>query len=189
MIAGTPRNRHHIELTPEEQEIVARIDLRYPLPWGVDGHAIYLANQQPILDLLRSLSTRDAIPKQRIAYFKDPAYKSGRTKGSRKEGFERNGTTGAEIYTHPNFLPYLKYFLFGADLPQGAIDEFEAQIGDPRWFSGSDILALTKKTREIVRKYRLQNHDDEFFRLAIDNGLSTYNAESVRKHAREAARR
>lgn len=94
-----------------------------------------------------------------------------------------------EAYTHPHFLPVLRFFLFGADLPPASIEAFEAQVGNPKWFSGSDILGLTKKTRAIVRDFNLRHHDDEFFKLAIDNGLNHSNAESVRKAAVEASRR
>ncbi len=105
--------------------------------------------------------------------------------------YARNGTNGAEAYTHPNFLKILRYFLYGAELPQGAIDEFEKQVGNPEWFSGSDIIGLTKKTREIVRRYNLRDweHSDHFHMLALDNGLSANHADSVRRAAIDAARR
>lgn len=182
-------NRHHILLTDEERDLVDKIDLRCPLPREADQRAIFLANEKPVIELLRLLDEREAIPRQRIAYWTDPDYKPGQTKGSRKQMFERNGNVGDEIYTHPHFVPYLRYFLYGADLPQGAIDEFEEQVGDVRGFSGSDILGLTKKTRELVRKYDLRSHADEFYQLTIDNGLSRYSAESVRNAAKEASRR
>lgn len=182
-------NRHHIALTDEETSLVSAIDLRTNLPFGVDGHAIYLANSRPILALLKSLNTRDAIPNHRLAYWTDPALRSGRSKGSHQDIFSRNGSDGAEAYTHPHFIPFLRYFLFGADLPQPAIDEFEKQVGNPSWFSGSDIIALTKKTREIVRKYALTGDSIEFQKLALDNGLNASHANSVRSAAKTAARR
>lgn len=184
-------SKHHIELTADEERLVQTIDLREDLPHDVDGHEVYKANREPILALLKSLTKRSAIPQHRVAYWTDPVHKPGRTKGSHRDVFARNGSEGAEAYTHPHFIPFLRYFLYGADLPSAVIAEFEQQVGNPAWFSGSDIISLTKKTREIVRKHGLKNWSDadEFYKLALDNGLSASNAESVRKAATEARRR
>jgi hypothetical protein len=188
---GGAVNRHHIELTAEEQALVEKIDLRLDIPHHEDDHAIYLSNQEPIMALLKLLTDRSAIPAHRLAYWTDPKYQSGRMKGSHRDIFARNGSRGRDAYTHPHFIPFLRYFLFGVDLPAAVIKEFEDKIGDPRWFGGSDILGLTKETRAIVRRHNLKNYrySDEFHKLAIDNGLNHYNAESVRKAAVEAARR
>ncbi|MBN9469979.1 MAG: hypothetical protein J0J10_14530 [Bosea sp.] len=184
-------NRHHIALLPAEEELLAQIDLRDSFPPGTDAHAIYQTNKAPIVALLRSLVDRDAIPKRRLALWTDPALQPGRARGSHRDLFAANDSRGPEAFTHPHFKTFLRYFLFGADLPQPAIDEFEKQIGNPEWFGGSDIIALAKRTREIVRKYGLRHysHADEFQRLALDNGLSNDHVASVRKAAMEAARR
>ncbi|MBY3199622.1 hypothetical protein [Rhizobium laguerreae] len=184
-------NRHHIVLTAAEQALVDKIDLRLDIASHEDGHAIYLANRELIPPLLKSLADRSAIPAQRVAYWTDPKFRTGRMKGAHRDIFARNGSKGIDAYTHPHFIPFLRYFLFGADLPAPVIAEFEQKIGDPRWFGGSDIIGLAKETRAIVRRYNLRHysHSDEFHKLAIDNGLSHDNAESVRKAAVEAARR
>lgn len=184
-------NRHHIVLTAEEQALVDKIDLRLDIPHHEDGHAIYLANRDFIPPLLKSLADRTAIPAQRIAYWTDPKFRSGRMKGAHRDIFARNGSRGKDAYTHPHFIPFLRYFLFGADLPALVIAEFEQKIGDPKWFGGSDIIGLAKETRAIVRRYNLKQYGyaDEFHKLAIDNGLSHHDAESVRKAAAEAVRR
>ena len=187
MTVGIPK--HHIELTAEERVILEKIDLRIELPNSVDGHQVYLANREPIMALLKSLSSRSAIPTCRLSYWNDPKFQPGRMKGSLKQLFARNRAQGEDAYTHPHFLPVLRYFLFGANLPTAAIEAFEDEIGEPQGFGGSDILNLTKRTRAIVRTFNLRHHDEEFFKLAIDNGLDHYNAESVRKAASEAARR
>lgn len=184
-------SRHHIELTADEKALADQIDFREELPHHVDGHTVYQANRALIIALLKLLVARNAIPQRRIALWTDPELKPGRIKGSYREVFARNGSKGEEAYTHPHFIPFLRYFLYGANLPQVVIDEFEDQIGNPEWFSGSDIISLTKKTRELVRKYNLRGHryPEEFQKLALDNGLSNYNALSVRSAALEAARR
>jgi hypothetical protein len=182
---------YRLELTEEEIALAAQIDLREDLAPGEDGHEIYKRNSEPVLALLRSLSDRDAIPKHRLAIWLDPALNPGHHKGSLRDLFAENGSANAEAHTHPSFRPYLRYFLYGADLPKAAIDEFEEQVGNPEWFSGSDIIALTKKVRQIVRKYDLRHYRcaREFQMLALDNGLSADHANSVRSAAKEAARR
>lgn len=183
--------KYHIELEDAERALLAQIDLRDVIRYPEDPHEIHLRNQEPLLELLRLLSARNAIPERRLDTWLDPDLKPGRTKGSYLDMFERNGNVGSEIYTHPHFLKRLRYFLFGADLPEDAITEFEEAVGNPEWFGGSDILDLTKKTRAIVRKYHLMDygHADEFMKLAIDLGLSNSHAQSVRTAAKEAARR
>ena len=66
---------------------------------------------------------RQAIPDLRIRYFTDPTLNIGLSK-SRKEVFESNGTSGADILSHPHFLRHLKYFIYGPDLPVAAIHAF-----------------------------------------------------------------
>tara|TARA_R110002020_G_scaffold10801_22_gene41091 strand:+ start:15904 stop:16461 length:558 start_codon:yes stop_codon:yes gene_type:complete len=184
-------SKYHLELTPEEKALADKIDFREEIPHHEDGHEIYKANREPIMALLKLLLARDAIPKNRLAYWTSPELKPGRMKGSHKDIFKRNGSEGEEAYTHPHFIPFLRYFLYGAKLPQRAIDEFEAQVGNPEWFSGSDIITLSKITRELVRKYGLRGYrdSDEFMKLALDLGLGAYNANSVRSAAVDAARR
>ena len=87
--------------------------------------------------------------------------------------FERNGCTGQEIYTHPHFIPYLRYFLFGADLPDAVIAKFEEKVGNPDWVTSGDIVPIGKCARDLARQYRLDQADtpEEFFRLCLDMGL------------------
>lgn len=190
MRRGEELSKYHLALTPEEKALADQIDFRDEIAHHEDGHEIYKANRVPIMALLNFLIVRDAIPKNRLAYWTSPELNPGRIKGSHKEIFKRNGSDGEEAYTHPNFIPLFRYFLYGAKLPQAAIDEFEAQVGSPEWFGGSDMIALTKKTLELVRKYGLRGSrdSDEFMKLALDLGLNSYNANSVRRAAIEAAR-
>lgn len=66
--------------------------------------------------LVNTLFERDAIPEVRIRYFVDPNFNTGRGKMSIKQIFEKNGTRGNEIYRHPHFVPYLRYFIEGPDI-------------------------------------------------------------------------
>jgi hypothetical protein len=172
--------KFHIELTAEESTLLSKIDLRDDFPPGIDAHQVYQSNRQPILTLLASLDGRDAIPAHRIRYFTDADYKPGRTKGSRLQLFEKDNE-GDEIYEHPNFKKHLRYFLFGPDLPDAAISEFETDAPNPQWVSGSDGIDLAKKAIAISRKHGLQKRRaaDEFFKLALDLGISFSQADQI----------
>lgn len=133
-----------------------------------------------ILLLLKSLTERKAIPEIRLRYWSDPDYHIGRIKASHQGLFERNGTTGEDIFTHAHFLPYLRYFIFGAQLPEHMIAEFQEVVGNPEWVSSGEITDITKGARRLVRKYGLHGEDEEFYRLALDAGLSQSFAKAVR---------
>jgi hypothetical protein len=174
-------NKFHIALTDNEKHLLERIDLKDSHPDHDAGRAAYLANREPIVALLTSLSGRNAIPKQRRDYWNDPSYQTGRVKSSHKGQFEKNGCSGSDIYTSPHFLSYLRYFLFGADLPEAAIAAFEEKVGDPRWVTSSDIVPLGKFARDLARKFGLSAGEaaEEFFRLCLDIGLGLNTAHSV----------
>lgn len=180
-------NKYHIELTMPERAILEKIDLRVSHSNHDEGHAGYNANKEPILALLSSLSERKGVPAQRLSYWNDPRYNYGRIKASRKGLFERNGCTGADIYTHPHFVPYLRYFLFGADLPDAVIIKFEEKVGNPQWVTSSDIVPIGKFARDFTRQHRLDVSDapDEFFKLCLDMGLSLSTAESVMRSVKQ----
>jgi hypothetical protein len=169
-----------IELTEEESALLADIELD-----ALRLDHVRLERQGPqVLRLLKSLVDRGAIPEARLRYWSDPEYQIGRVKASHKGLFERNGTQGQEIYTHPHFFEYLRYFLFGAQLPQQAIAEFEEIVGNPEWVTSGDVTKITKGTRRIVREHGLQGKDEEFYRLALDMGLS----QSFARTARDAVK-
>ena len=167
---------YQVDLTEDETEILNGIELDQT---ALD-HEQYKRQAPLILELLRSLAERNAIPEIRLKYWLDPEHQIGRLKASHKGLFERNGRQGDEIYTHPHFLKYLRFFLFGAQLPARAIAEFEEVVGNPEWVSSGDITDISKGTRAIVRKYGLQDEDEEFYWLALDVGLSQWFAKSVR---------
>lgn len=133
--------------------------------------------------LLQSLAERDAIPSQRLKYWDDPAYNTGGTKVSHKGVFERNGCHGEEIYTHPHFIPFLRYFLFGAELPDATKAAFEDKVGNPEWVTSSDIVPIGTFARNLTRNHGLNKRDapEEFFKLCLDVGLPLSTAESVRR--------
>jgi hypothetical protein len=179
-------NKHHIELTDDEKQLLAKIDLRVHQNHD-DAHAAYKTNREPILALLKSLRDRNIIPRERLSYWSDPAYNSGRVKASRKGLFERNGCEGADIYTHPNFLQFLRYFLFGATLPDPVIAAFEEKVGNPEWVTSGDIIPMGKFARELTRRHGLQpaQASEEFFKLCLDMGLGLSTAQSVMRAVKQ----
>lgn len=179
--------KYYIDLSEREVDLLQRIDLRVKHRDHAEGHTAYNANKEPILMLLHSLSERKAVPPQRLSYWNDPQYNFGRVKASRKELFERSGRTGAEIYMHPHFIPYLRYFLFGSELPDDVIVRFEEKVGNPEWVTSSDVIPIGKFARDLTRQHRLETSDvpEEFFKLCLDMGLSLDVAESVMRSVRQ----
>lgn len=175
--------KSHLELTDEEAKFLERIELNPMRVTASDAHEKYLANREPILALMRSLIARRALPAQRVRYWTDPEFKPGGVRGSREGVFERNGCSGEEIFTHPHFLKYLRYFLFGSELPEVVITAFEQRVGNPEWVSLSDGIPLGKFARGLARQYGLERETaaEEFFKLCLDMGINLSTALSIRK--------
>lgn len=178
--------KYHIGLTSAEQAILATIDLRASHQNHDEGHASFKANKEPILALLKSLSDRSAIPQERLNYWNDPEYKQGRMKASRKEVFERNGCHGADIYMHPHFIPYLRYFLFGAELPDAVITAFEEKVGNPQWVTSGDIVPIG---RVCTRSYASASSRHQPRARGILQALSRYGAGTQHGKKRHAVRK
>lgn len=179
--------KYHIPLTAEESALLAKIDLQRSHPNHDDGYEAYKTNKQPILALVKLLRERHAVPEVRLKYWEDPKYRTGRIKVSRKGLFERKGCVGAEIYTHPHFIPHLRYFLFGTELPDAVIQAFEQKVGNPEFVSSSDVVRIGQHARDLTREYHLNNYEasEEFFKLSLDMGLSLYIAQSVMRSVRQ----
>ena len=182
--------KYHIKLTSEEASLVENIDLRLSHDSHDEAHAAYLANKEPILALLRSLSERDGVPTERLKYWNDPGYCTARGKASHKGLFEKNGCMGEDIYTDPDFRPYLRYLLFGADLPDEVVAAFEDRLEQagisPDWFTSGDYAPTWKAARDVARKVIRQTRfskshvAEEFLKLCLDMGLGIRVARSVR---------
>lgn len=176
-------SKYHLALTEAERVLLEQMDLRLKHPSHAEGRASYLSNREPILALLKSLHDRSALPASRIRYWKDPACNTGRLKGSNESLFRRHGTYGADIYTDPHFVPFLRYFLFGADLPQNVIEAFEEHVGNPEWVTSGDVVPMGKFARNLTRRFGLERDhvSEEFFKLCLDMGLDLSIAQSVRR--------
>ncbi len=170
-----------IELNEAEQKLVSRIDFN---PSRVSYNR---DSWQPIAEamaaLMQSLVERDAIPEPRKRFFTDPDYNVGGHGLSRLQVFEKNGTRGDAIFRHGNFVKYLRYFLFGPDLPEAVIGAFQAKVddcGEP--FTSGDGLDVAGFARQLTRSYGLAGPSvaEEFYKLALDCGLDVEDARTIR---------
>lgn len=136
-------------------------------------------------NLATSVLARGVVPDARIAYFTDPDFNPGGRGKARKDVFEKNGTSGEEILSHPNFLKHLEYFICGPDLPQSAIRKFKSESCSGR-LTGGDITDLTPFARSCVRENGLDPHraGEEFYKLAVECGAMPSFAEIVRRSVR-----
>lgn len=175
-------DRFTIELTPQEKALADQIEFE---ALHLEDHIHAEANAQLAVELMRSLMARDAIPEQRRKYFGDPTYYPGGRGSSRKQMFERHGCRGEAILRHPHFLAYLRYFIHGADLPTQIAAEFRAAVEECGMVTSSDVVPLGHKARRLARQLGLAPHDarEEFFKLALDCGLSPGTAIAIRESA------
>ena len=161
-----------IALTPEEETYLSQIRFDAPERPGAALQRSLLAG----CSLARSLVARGAVPQIRWRYFTDPELNIG-SKRSRKDVFEANGLRGSDILLDAAFLPCLRYWVFGPDLPAAAIGWFFAALG-----RNSDLRALRHLARQATRDCGLEPQvaAEEFFKLALEAGLDPGSARSIR---------
>lgn len=150
-----------------------------------DPDAMFAASAE----LMKRLVERNAIPAVRLRYFTDPGFNIGGHGKSREDVFVRNRTSGDAILAHPHFIKHLRYFVLGPDLPQNAIAGFRQILISDVGTSGMLLDQLCKFTRAESRALSSPSRYDvheEFFKLAMECGLDTYFATSVRKAAQSA---
>ncbi|NYT68842.1 hypothetical protein [Pusillimonas noertemannii] len=163
-----------IELTAEEAALLRDINFSWRL-----HDELRLACERAG-ELTPMLLRREAIPANRLRYFDDPEYNGG--KKSRMEVFIGNGTSGAEIFSHGNFLRHLRYFIHGADLPDQVKAEMAEAVGEPAHFYSGELEPITRMARRLARSTgRGSACADDFFQLMSDIGVGPHHAESIRK--------
>jgi len=90
----------------------------------------------------------------------------------------------AHILRHPHFLRYLKYFIYGPDLPEPTIRRFY-QIVENDMFTSAEVLDhLTAFVRKEVKEkgFDPKPAAEEFFKVAHEAGAGDF-AESIRTAA------
>jgi hypothetical protein len=166
-----------ITLNPTETQLLALID------FGNSDQSTQ-KNQLAAKDITLSLLSREAIPHTRLRYFTDPTLNINSTKKSHRQTFESNGLSGDDIFQHPHFLKYLKYFLYGPDLPPQAIDEFCQFVSDNRPITSKDVEMLCQMARKATQQFWLppQMACEEFHKLALELGIDDLSSRLIRDY-------
>ncbi len=136
---------------------------------------------------MRSLVNRKAIPETRWKFFSDPAFFIGGHGRSHLQVFEKSGARGSAIFRHGNFVKYLRYFVYGPNLPKSVIEAFQQKIAEcGQLFTSGDSIMIRDFARQLARSNGL-NHEDaeEFYKLALESGLDANDALSVRNMVKQ----
>jgi hypothetical protein len=143
-------------------------------------------NGEMALKLTNSLHKRGVVPEVRVRYFVDPVFNIGVAR-SREEVFHQNGTSGDAVMRHPHFLPYLRYFIHGPDLPGSTITGFCKIVNDDLGTTGMLLKQLRQFAQSEVRQHRLDKSHaaDEFFKLSHELGLDDHFCRTVRDAAKQ----
>jgi hypothetical protein len=148
-------------------------------------HGAVVANLERIAQLAQMLFARKAIPAVRTDFFLKPEMNPGGHGKSRKQVFEKNGTKGEAILRHPHFVKYLRYFIFGPDLPEPTVRGFCEIIEDDAGTTGEVLDQITAFVRSEIRSKGLDRNyaAEEFFKLAheIDKPELAESARSAAK--------
>ena len=176
-----------ISLTKDEVCLLRQLDLNSYSPHQ-DNHAQFSKNEHPIVELMHSLLTRQGIPDRRLRLFCQPECRMGSGKKSYLQTFEGNGTSGDEIFSHPHFLRFFTFFLYGPNLPTHTIREFKEHCEGLGTITSGDYAGMEKCARKLVRatlrdigmSYR-QAIQEEFFSLCLDMNFAPSQAKYIRK--------
>jgi hypothetical protein len=169
-----------VRLTPDERLLLDQI------AFDPDGPDDCERNGQLIGQLLRSLMKRDGIPEARLKFFTDPRYCHGGRGKSYRDLFHQNGRSDDEILKHPHFLPFIRYFLFGDELPNRVREAFCREVESIGNVTSSDVVPLGRLARSLARDAGLTGSDaaEEFFKLAMEQGLGLDYASSIYEQVR-----
>jgi hypothetical protein len=179
-------NTTDIELTANEKTLLEVIDFDVP-PRNRDEKAVRSISDAAH-DLMQSLLERNGIPTVRLRFFKDPALNPSGRGRSPLQVFNSNGTRGSAVYRHGHFLKYLRYFLFGPDLPSSVIKGFRQTVYECGTVTSGDIIPLGNSARQQARAHKLDagRAADEFYKLALECGLKVFEARSIRNAVKRA---
>ena len=154
-----------VSLTDFEQAVLEKIDFGFEGDSEAKKTTLEAAKQ-----LAESLLERRAIPECRLRYFTEPELNTGPGRMSHKEEFKRHGRTDDEILRHPHFLKYLRYFIYGPDLPMATIEGFCKVINDDGGLTSGTESMLLRYVRSEMRSRRLgrRHAAEEFFKLSVE---------------------
>jgi hypothetical protein len=177
-----------VRLNKKEQALFAAI------PWSLDemdqmSYEDRMSGFEQMGQLTESLLKRKAIPKARLRWFTDPKINAAGYRRSPQQIFESNGTRGRDIVRHPHFMPHLRYFITGPDLPKDTIRGLCKIIEDDLGTTGMVLKQIQAFVRKEVRVKGLNPGyaAEEFFKLAHEIGKPNL-ADTVRSAAKSVRR-
>jgi hypothetical protein len=168
-----------VELTEDEKKLVGGVEFD---PLSIRGGVeVVTAVCGAAKELWQSLIDRKAIPEHRLRFFADPDYNITGHGSSREQMLERN-SRGRDIFASVQFLPHLRYFIYGPSLPPAVIDDFQNKVKECGMVTSGDIIPLGVHARKQTRTYALDNGSaaEEFYKLALECGLAEHEARSIR---------
>jgi hypothetical protein len=171
-----------VKLNKKEQKLFAEIE--WDIEATIRGDGSPRANLDKIGRLAESLLKRKAIPRIRVDMLVKPELNPGGRGKSVKDIFARNGNSAREMFRHGHFVPWLRYFIYGPDLPKTSIEGFRKVIDDDSGLTIHFMERLQKYVRNEIRQRRLDRRDaaEQFYRLAHEWKRAEW-AECVRKAA------
>ena len=165
-----------IELTEAERALLNQIDFSGQR----DDRERVMRSCTASAQLMRRLIERQAIPRRRGRVFFEAEW--GYHRKSWEQLFVERGELGEDIFEHPSFLQYLRFFIHGSDLPHTVIDAMREQVGEPKYFALGDSLAAGNLARNLARDHGLNtSHADDFMHLCADLGLTFDCADAIRR--------
>lgn len=184
IIPATCENRREmpiapIPLTEAEKALLERIEFDASRIRG--GPEQVKAVCSAAGELTSSLLNRKAIPEHRIQWFTDREHNIGGHNSSRQEDFERNAN-GTDIRLRVHFLPYLRYFIFGPQLPNAVIVRFGEAARKCGMVTSGDIRPLGDLAKRMTREFNLDRDcaAEEFYKLVLEQGMASCEARSIR---------
>lgn len=102
--------------------------------------------------------------------------------------FEAGGVSGREILRNPHFIHYLRYLIYGPDLPEPVISGLCRILNDDMGTSGMLLKQYCAHARASVRNHSLDRTEAarELFRLALEIGMDVDEARNLRDAAKTA---
>ena len=172
-----------ISLTDEEKEYLAQIS--FYVPYGDLSQECIQSSSSAAEALTRSLLKRQAIPETRLHYFSDAKLQI-RVKKSPMQMYKERGFDFEEIFRHQGFFKFLRYFIYGPDLPSSVIENFWQRVNSEEYISGSDLPELKSIARSAVRQNNLEPRKacEEFYKLALECKLTIDQARYIRDAVR-----
>jgi len=170
-----------IGLTEEEGALLAEVKLD---PRAVKHGEPARQNGAKAADLAEMLLARGAIPEIRYAVFADDECAIGRGP-SPLTVFRRKNSSRRDVLEHPHFLKWLRYFIFGPNLPATFLAAFYAKIEELGDITSGDYETLRHFIRPLVKRFDLiKSETDEVFKAALEFGLELDLADTLRREAR-----